>query len=408
MPCLRVQRVVRNGLVALSLTVALFVAGCSTPKVAPPAHQPKPAPTATELAPLPTLPPPVRLADKAQVRAALLVPLSGVNAPLGQALVNAAELAVFELADSRFRLVPLDTKSTPAGAQDAARKALQEGADIILGPLLATEVKAIAPITRAANVPVVAFTSDPSVLGNDVFSVGLTPNTQIERMVKFARAKGLSRFALLAPNDNYGQAVTRAFQTIVPANGGIVTAVGSYNPGDSDYTAGIKQFIESSKVGGKVDFDALMIPDVGRRLQTVVSLVLYYGVEPSQVRLLGNLAWNDPLLGSNPAMYGSWFPAIATISHQEFENRYATAFGALPPKTSPLAALSYEATALAAVLARQPNGDYGVMTLTNPDGFVGVDGIFRLRPDGTAERGLAVQEITGQGPQTLDPVPAHF
>lgn len=407
MPLPRVQRVLRNGLVALSLTAALFVAGCQTPKVTPPAPEPKPAPTISEPAPLPP-PPPVRLAEKAQVRAALLAPLSGTNAPLGHALVNAAELAVFELADARFRLVPLDTKGTPAGAQEAARKAIQEGADIILGPLLAAEVKAIAPITRPANIPVLAFTSDPSVLGNGVFSVGITPNTQIERMVKFAQSKGVSRFALLAPNDNYGRAVTRAFQGIVPATGASIAAVGSYNPGDKDYTASVKQFIESSKVGGQVGFDALLIPEVGRRLQTVVSLVLYYGVEPSRVRLLGNLAWSDPVLGSDPALHGSWFPAIAAVSHQEFESRYAAAFGALSPKISPLAALSYEATALAAVLARQPNGDYGMATLTSPDGFVGVDGIFRFRPDGTAERGLAVQEISGQGPVTLDPVPTHF
>lgn len=406
MPLDRVRKTLRNGLVALSLTAALFVAGCQSPKVAPLAPEPKPAPTITEPEPVPL--PSVPLAEKAQVRASLLVPLSGVNAPLGQALVNAAELAVFELADSRFRLVPLDTKGTPAGAQEAAHKALQEGTDIILGPLLAAEVKAIAPIARQAHVPVLAFTSDPSVLGNGVFSVGLTPNTQIERMIKFARGKGMTRFALLARNDDYGRAVERAFQAIVPAQGGTVAAIGSYNPGDRDYTASIKQFIDSSKVGGHVGFDALMIPEVGGRLQTVVSLVLYYGVEPSRVRLLGNLLWSDPTLGNDPALHGGWYPAIATASHQDFENRYAAAFGALSPKTSPLAALSYEATALAAVLAQQPNGDYSMATLTKPDGFFGVDGIFRFHPDGTAERGLAVQEVSGQGPVTLDPPPTHF
>jgi hypothetical protein len=151
-----------------------------------------------------------------------------------------------------------------------------------------------------------------------------------------------------------------------------------------------------------------MIPDDGSRLRQLASLVTYYDVNPEQVAFLGTLLWDDPRLSNEPSLQGGLYPAAAVSAHQEFEARYGKAFGPLPARLGGIASIAYDATALAAILARQPQGDYSAASLTNPVGFAGVDGVFRLSPDGTSERGLAVRQITAAGPREVSPAPNSF
>lgn len=356
------------------------------------------------------------LADKDEVRAALLVPLSGPQATLGQAMSNAAQLALFEIADSRLNLIPLDTRGTAEGAAAAAAQALAQGADIVLGPLFSHEVKAAAALAREHMVPMLAFTTDRSALGNGVYTLGFLPYSQVNRVVGFARSQGKERFALLAPANDYGRAVAEAFQRAVPAQGGAIAKVEYYDPQKTDFSAVAKRFTEvDARTRGRTSattqpvppppFDAVMIPDEGVRLRSLASLITYYEVDPQQVRFLGTLLWDDPRLGTEPSLQGGWYPAAPLASHQDFDGRYAKAFGGTPPR---IAAMAYDATALAAILARQSTGGYTPEALTNPNGFAGVDGLFRLNPDGTSERGLAVRELAAGGSQEISPAQNSF
>jgi branched-chain amino acid transport system substrate-binding protein len=155
-------------------------------------------------------------------------------------------------------------------------------------------------------------------------------------------------------------------------------------------------------------FDAVMMPDSGTRLRSLASLVTYYEVDPDQVKFLGTLLWDDPALANEPSLQGGWYPAPPVAAHQDFEARYAKAFGPLPARAGAIASIAYDATALAAILARHAQGDYSPATLTNPNGFAGVDGVFRLHVDGTSERGMAVREIAKGGPKEISPAPVSF
>ena len=110
------------------------------------------------------------LADGAarRTRIGLLLPLSGPKAPVGTALLNAAQLALFDARQTEVGLIVRDTKGTPAGAQAAAQSALAEGAALLVGPFFATSVAAAAPQARARQVAVIAFSNDPAVAGNGV------------------------------------------------------------------------------------------------------------------------------------------------------------------------------------------------------------------------------------------------
>lgn len=380
--------------------------------------QPLPPPfPETAFSPAPGLLPPARPADKEEVRAALLVPLSGTYAAFGQALSNAAQLALFEVGDQRLNLIPLDTKGTADGAAAATRQALAQGADVLLGPLFSPEVKAAAPLAREQTIPMLAFTTDRSAVGAGVYALGVLPGSQVNRVIGHARAQGKERFALLARNDDYGRAVAEAFRAAVPAQGGKVVKIEFYDPQAQDHGPTVKRFTEveartRGRVNGAPDpvpppFDAVMIPDEGTRLRSLASLITYYEVDPGSVAFLGTQLWDDAKLAAEPSLQGGWYAAPPAGAHQDFEARYAKAFGPLPGRIGNLASIAYDATALAAALSRQ-NVEISNAMLTNPNGFAGVDGLFRLNSDGTSERGLAVREITPAGPKEISPAPASF
>jgi len=375
--------------------------------------------------------------EPTRIQVALLLPLSGASAGLGQAILNAAQLALFDAARNDFALLPRDTMGTPEGAELAARSAIDAGAALILGPMYAESVLRVAPIGRAAGVNIIAFSTDRSVAGDGVYIMGFLPRTQIQRVVAFARQKGLLRFAALAPATAYGHTVVREIQTAVREQDAMLTRVEFYEPGGGDATEVVQRLVDYGprrqriearrrSLQGRTDasaraelkilerqaleelgFDAVVLPDGGERLLSVAPLLPYYDVDPARIRLLGTGQWDDPGLGREPALIGGWFAAPEPRLRMGFIERYRQVYGDPPPPR--LATLGYDATALAAILAQGPNGpEFSAAALTAPNGFAGLDGIFRFRPDGLVERGLAVLEVQRDRPSLVSPAPQSF
>ncbi|CUW37871.1 putative ABC-type branched-chain amino acid transport systems, periplasmic component [Magnetospirillum sp. XM-1] len=384
-----------------------------------PASVPAPASAEPQVASLPqavppSMPAPARTLHQGEVRAALLLPLSGPQAAIGQALSNAAQLALFEIADAKFSLIPLDTKGTAEGAAAAASAAMAQGATIVLGPVFSFEVKAAAPVARDQVVPLLAYTTDRSVAGSGVYALGFLPGPQVARVLAHAHEQGMRRIGVLARSDDYGRAVADAAKEAAAAQGLELVAVDYYDPAATDFTQVVKRFaarkgVTSKGVPGSA-YDAVLVPDEGVRLRNIASLLSYFMSEGGAEvpRLLGTLLWDDPKLTQEPALVGGWYPAPPAAGHMAFEQRYAKAFGALPPRLSGLAGIAYDSTALAAALARNGMGDYGSAVLQNPNGFAGVDGIFRLGASGVAERGLTVKEIAPTGAREVGAAPSAF
>lgn len=400
----------------------------------PPVALPPPPPPPLEDPVVLTPPPGV----KDITRVGLLVPLTGPAAALGQALLNAAQLALFELGDDSFALIPRDTKGTPEGAEQAAREAIEDGARLILGPLFASSVRAVAPVARADGLIVVAFSNDRSVASDDVFVIGFLPEAQVERVVTYARSRGISRFAALIPNSVYGNRVAAAFSRVVAARNGIVFQVERYDTADpksltpvvrrlANYGARRGQLLarrkalegkddEASKRAlkrishlealGDVGFEAVLIPEGGAKLRAIAPLLAFYDIDTRKVRLLGTVEWDEPALATEPSLYGGWFPAPAPKAREGFAKLYAESYGQRAPR---LASLAYDATALAVVLARGGGEDkFAIPALTAANGFSGIDGIFRLLPSGVVERGLAVKEMRSRHSRVIHPAPRTF
>ncbi|WP_043646771.1 penicillin-binding protein activator [Caenispirillum salinarum] len=419
------------------LALVSVVSACAQQQIAPEqprVEAPRQAPPAQRAEPAP--PPPTEVEDGYR-RVALLVPRSGRAADVGQALLNAAQMAVFDVADDRFVLQPYDTQGTPDGARAAMDKALSEGAQLVLGPLFADNVRAVAPQAQAAGVNVVSFSTDTSAAADNVYVMGLLLSEQAEALVRFARGQNMDRFAVLAPSTAYGRAMADALRDVTARANAAVVQVEYFNPGGAPDEA-IKrltnpsasqaalerqkqelaaspdpvaqralQRLQQIQGSGDIGFQALLLPESGQQLREIAALLPYYGVRPEQVQYMGTMLWNDDRrLGQEPALVGAVFPAPSPQSNDYFTRRYGNAYGTTPPA---IANVGYDATALAAVLAkRNETAPFDARALTNPEGFVGVDGLFRLRQDGTVERGFAILRVTRDGAQVVAPAPESF
>jgi ABC-type branched-subunit amino acid transport system substrate-binding protein len=402
-------------------------------------------PPLPESPPLPAPPPSVEQAPVApivppsstHVEVAIMVPLTGREAALGRSLVRAAQMAVFDIADERFRLSIYDDDGTPEGAAAAATTALQEGARLIIGPVFAGSVASVTPISRVSGVNVISFSNSRAVAGNGAFLIGLLPKEQVERVVTFAHREGLLRVAALLPDSPFGQQVAADLAESADRYGVKVVRTEVYGPKLDDLTAAVKRLARwderraalaaerdalrgkggaeareaASKLDkldtiGDLDFDALLIAEGGERLRSIGALLPYCDIDTSRVRLLGLASWRVPGIGREPALVGGWFAAPAFDTRTAFEQRYQSLFGESP---HPLAPLAYDAAALAAFLGRSgapPSFDSAA--LTSPNGFSGTSGLFRFLPSGEPQRGLAVMEITPRGFDVRSPPPTTF
>jgi ABC-type branched-subunit amino acid transport system substrate-binding protein len=370
---------------------------------APPEPAPAPIAPVTQETPAAAATPPA--STRTYGTAAILLPMTGPAASTAAALFNAAQLALFEVADKSFTLVPYDTKGTPEGAAAAAQQAVANTPDIILGPLFATEVTAAAPLARQAHIPIITFSADRTVAGAGVYVMGFLPGAQGLRVAAYAARHGKPRLAILAPSNDYGQRVAQEVANGSGSLGILLAGTQYYDEASLDLTAPIRRLMKAS-TNGDVGFDAVLLPDEGQRLRSVASSLALNGIDLTRVKLLGTMLWSDSNPSAEPALLGGWYPMPATAAHADFNKRYAKTFGAQPPR---IASLGYDAMALAAVLARKTPRDFSDNALTNQSGFAGVDGLFRLLPDGTAERGYAIDEVGTNGTvQEVDPAPTSF
>jgi ABC-type branched-subunit amino acid transport system substrate-binding protein len=338
-----------------------------------------------------------------QYKVALILPLSASgNAGLAaQSMKNAAEMALSEFNSPNIQLLIKDDGGTTTGAQAAAQQALDEGAEIILGPLFAQTVSVVGQAARARGVPVVAFSTDANVASRGIFLLSFLPESDVDRIVDYAVSQGKRSFVALLPESAYGSVVEAAFKQAVARKGGRIVALERYQPDKQKMEGPIKIAAQAANRA-----DAIFVPDGADVLPLVVQTLTTSGVNLRRVQLLGSGLWDDPRVFSEASLQGGWFPSPDPAGFRSFAGRYRTRFGQEPVR---MATLSYDAVALVAALVKtQGPQRISEDVLTNPSGYAGIDGIFRFRRDGTNERGLSVMRVTPTGGQPIAPPPRSF
>ena len=392
--------------IGLCLSIAAL-AGCTVPEKAPP-------PPVVVVAPPPLAPHqldhdqpsflrPANIAPgHTPVRVGVILPFAtGPVATRNQAtaMLNAVELALFDAKNPDIVLIPVDEGSTPADAAAAATKVLGQGAEIIVGPLFGTSVSAVAPIARDRGVPVLAFSNEKSVAGNGVYLLSFLPESEVARVIAYAVSQGHHDLAAMVPQNDYGAVVAGAFNDAVKA-------ANASNVDEEHFIPNATAVMAPSQAIVKSKPDAVMIAQGGNVLKAIAPSLAFNGLDPAKVKLLGTALWNDPTLSREPSLTGGWFAAPEPKADSAFVAKYKDTYGVSPPQ---LAGLAYDAMSLVALLA--PGEAYHRFTqqaLMDPNGFAGVNGIFRFRPDGTAQRGLAILEVTPDGFNVVSPAPKTF
>lgn len=352
-----------------------------------------------------TPPPPAEAAPETTIgtggiRVALILPLSaqGNAGVAAQSMKNAAEMALSEFKNPNIQLLVKDDGGTPQGAQAAAQQALGEGAEIIVGPLFAEAVRAVGGVARPRGVPVIAFSTDASVAARGVYLLSFLPETDVRRIVDYSISRGKRSFAALLPDTAYGAVVEAALQQEVSRRGGRVVVLEKYSADPARLAEATRRVAQA---GGRID--AIFIPDGADGVPQVVQSLASNGVNLKRAELLGTGLWDDPRIFSNAQLDGGWYAAPESAGFRNFANRYRARFNQEPVRT---ATLAYDAVALIAALVKtQGQQRFSEQVLTNPSGFAGIDGVFRFRPDGTNERGLAVLRVSPSGGQVVSPAP---
>jgi ABC-type branched-subunit amino acid transport system substrate-binding protein len=373
-----------------ALLAVLGLAGCA-PQPPRPTFVGIAPPIGAQVAPQPARP--------AVARVALLLPLSGPQAPLGQAMLNASYLALFDEAPSGVELAPRDTTGTAQGASAAAQAAIQEGAQVLVGPLTSGETAAVAQAARAAGVPVLAFTNDTQRAAPGLWPLGNSPAQQVRRVVQAAAQDGAQRFGMSAPDTEFGRALAAALRGAT-ADLGLPAPVVLLHPAAAD-----PGMAAAGGRGQLARLDAVVLGEAGDRVRRFLAGWAQEGALPAAPDapasqpgaggplLLGTAQWiGDAAAAAEPALRGSRFAGPDGQARARFEARYREAFQETPPR---LAAIAYDATALGVRTAVMGGRDPAATTGSAP--FAGADGPVRLLGNGQVLRGLGLYTITEDG-----------
>lgn len=340
-----------------------------------------------------------------EVRVALIVPRTagGNGGSVAANLRNAADLALREFKGANLQIVVKDDRGTADGARAAASEAVQDGVDLILGPVFAPAVSAAAKVARPAGVPIIAFSTDTSVAARGVYLLSFLPQSDVERIVSFAGMRGRHAIAALLPANGYGTVVEAALRKSSSMSNSRVVDIERYQ---ADRVAMQVTAEGMAPMLQRREADALLLPDDAETAGFLAGVLAARNVRSPDVQFLGSGQWDDPRLTTQKALEGAWFPAPDRAGFEAFSSRYRAAFGAAPLRS---ASLAYDAVSLAAGLAaRYGRQGFTPQTIANPNGFLGVDGAFRFLPDGTNQRGLAVYQIAGGTVSQIDAAPKTF
>jgi ABC-type branched-subunit amino acid transport system substrate-binding protein len=369
--------------------VSMALAACQVvphgpPVVAPPVTRPTPPPS--------TLP-----QDLNRHRVALMVPRTGPTGAVGHSLENAATMALLDTNASNLRITTYDTGT---GAASAAARAIADGNKLILGPLLGDNVAAVASAARPARVPIISFSNDRSVAGRDGFLVGVVPEQSIARTVAYAAAHGSKRYAAIVPEGEYGQRAANALGDRVAAVGGVLVDIERYPRGASTIVGA------ANRLQAKGGYDTVLIAD-GSRLSAIGAAQLKKA-GAALPRLLGTELWSgEEDVARAAALRGAWFSAVSDGRWGRFASSYKSRFGAQPYR---IATLGYDAVLLTLRVAHDwtPGKNFPISELSDPGGFLGVDGAFRFGPDGVAQRTMEVRQVGAGTVTVVSPAPTGF
>ena len=340
------------------------------------------------------------------VQVALLIPKSyEETASIATSLEQAAQMAIADLGGIRIDLRVFDTAGNPEQAALVARQAVQEGAKIILGPLLAENAKAVGAAVADSGVNVLSFSNNASIAGNNVFVLGPTFNNTANRLVSYAASQGRTKAVIVHPRTLEGELGKAALENAAQSTPLEIVAIEAFEfsqKGVVDSVARIKDSVLETQA------DTLFLTsNTARALPLLVQLLPEAGINPQDVQYIGLSRWDIPRqILELPGVQNGWFTSPSRQVSASFKTRFTKGYGSPPHQ---LAGLAYDGLAAIGALVRTGQKNAVTKTaLTQASGFQGVSGVFRFLADGTNERALAIAKIERKKVVLIDAAPVSF
>lgn len=383
--------------------------------------------------------------SKTPLRIGLLLPLSGNLETVGKDLERAALMGVFANTQSFIEVYPEDTAGTPEGASAALQRVLNRGVDVIVGPLLASSVEAVAPYADAAGKPVIAFSSDRRVASRDVHLMSTMPTEQATLMARHAIEQGKRVFAALLPDTLYGREMLKAFsEELARHPDAKMLSYVFYDATAADLSGPLRKLVrldeaekllkkeieqlerEHKQLAGAmsdeklnalkelkkakpqpiIEYEALFVPAQAESMPLIASQLAFYDTDASQVMLLGSSLWDAPALLKNRGEYmrGARLPSADHRGVKAFNERFRALYGNDPHALAPLA---YDTIGLLADLMENGLLDGAELAdlLQREAGFRGVTGAYRFTKNGITSRAYNIMEVRGRTLRTLEEAP---
>lgn len=376
--------------------------------------------------------------DAGAFKVAMLLPLSGKSSVYGIGLKNAAMMALEDTNNQNLIIKFYDTQSSHQGAMFAVNQAVNENANLILGPLMSDEVSAISSTAISENVPVISFSTSPNVLKEGVYTLGLLGNEQIKRVISYAAKQQRNKIAMLVPDTTAGLNMAKSAVVNAPKYGASVVKIGFYpadtldfapivksltdydmrseeinkkkkrleklaNQGDKNAAKELKM-IKNVYTTGSVDFDAVLIAETGSRLKSAAVMFGYYDIYYPEIMFLGTSVWENTSLNKETTLYHGVYPIISRVHNDYFNKKYESLFGSVP---NHLYSFAYDGVLLASALSNKNPSDI-YESITDSNGYIGINGAFRILKDGSNEHSLDIVEVTQDGPKIIDKAPDKF
>lgn len=344
----------------------------------------------------------------APVQVALILPGGSGNSGdevLARNLKQAADLAIADLQGVKIDLRVYNAGSDPATSAAMARKAVDEGAKVILGPVFAEAANAAGVAVAPAGVNVLSFSNNTDIAGGNVFVLGPTFQNSANRLVRYAARSGKGRILVVKEDTPAGDLGARAIASAAARSGATVVGTASYPFSQQGVIAAAPGIAAQAKSSGAGS--VFLTADTAGALPLLAQLLPEAGLSTQSTQFVGLTRWDIPSATlALPGVQGGWFALPDPGLTAQFQSRFAAAYGEQP---HPIAALAYDGIAAIGALAKSGRaGGLSAAALTQGSGFAGVSGVFRLLPDGTNERGLAVAQIQNAQVVVIDPAPRSF
>jgi ABC-type branched-subunit amino acid transport system substrate-binding protein len=343
------------------------------------------------------------------VQVALLVPSGSGQSQdelFGANLENAARLAMLDLSGVNIDLKVYKTGGSPAQAAALAKQAVDEGAQVILGPFYSEEANAAGVAVANSGVNVLAFSNNAAIAGGNVFVLGQTFDSTAKRLAGYAVRNGKSKVLIVHDRNVAGEAGKAAIERGVASAGGSIVGVTSYEFSQNGIVQAASGIVSTAKSSGATAL--FLTADTAGALPLLSQLLVENGVDRNSTQFIGLTRWDiPPATLALPGVQGGWFAMPDPGLSAQFRARYEGAYGSQP---IPVAGLAYDGIAAIGALANRAKGGAPLSKgdLTQSAGFAGVSGIFRLLPNGTNERGLAIATIRANQVVVVDAAPRSF